>query len=76
VKFNPDADLDTSGVEDLRGSGGGSLIPAGRIQKKAQGRVTPENFSYGTADQRVHWFKTGMASGDLTDCDTWSTDTL
>jgi uncharacterized protein len=30
VKFNPDADLDTSGVEDTRGSGGGgSRLPGG-----------------------------------------------
>ncbi|MEV5967495.1 neutral zinc metallopeptidase [Kribbella sp. NPDC051952] len=32
VKFNPDADLDTSGVEDTRGSGGGgSRLPGGAI---------------------------------------------
>ncbi|TDO55471.1 hypothetical protein EV651_114167 [Kribbella sp. VKM Ac-2571] len=33
VKFNPDADLDTSGVEDTRGSGGGgrSGLPGGMI---------------------------------------------
>ncbi|GAA0617250.1 hypothetical protein HPO96_12485 [Kribbella sandramycini] len=33
MKFNPDADLDTSGVEDTRGSGGGggSLLPGGMI---------------------------------------------
>ncbi len=31
MKFNPDADLDTSGVEDTRGSGrgGGGLLPGG-----------------------------------------------
>ena len=33
MKFNPDADLDTSGVEDTRGSGGGgrSGLPGGMI---------------------------------------------
>ena len=33
VKFNPDADLDTSGVEDTRGSGGGGggRLPGGMI---------------------------------------------
>jgi uncharacterized protein len=30
VKFNPDADLDTSGVEDVRGGGGGGF-PGGRM---------------------------------------------
>ena len=32
MKFNPDADLDTSGVEDTRGSGGGGGgLPGGMI---------------------------------------------
>ncbi|GAB2645056.1 KPN_02809 family neutral zinc metallopeptidase [Kribbella swartbergensis] len=32
MKYNPDADLDTSGIEDTRGSGGGGgLLPGGMI---------------------------------------------
>jgi predicted metalloprotease len=47
-----------------------------RIQQKTQGQVTPESFSHGTAEQRMKWFKTGMDSGDMTACDTWSNDRL
>jgi uncharacterized protein len=47
-----------------------------RIQSKTQGQVNPETFSHGTSEQRQRWFKTGMANGNMTDCDTWSTDRL
>lgn len=47
-----------------------------RIQQKTQGRVDPENFSHGTAEQRQKWFRNGMETGDMTTCDTWSTDDL
>ena len=36
------------------------------IQKKATGRIVPEAFTHGSADQRVRWFTMGMRSGDPT----------
>jgi predicted metalloprotease len=59
-----------------RGLDAAASVGDDRIQQKTQGRVTPENFSHGTAEQRMKWFKAGMDSGNLTDCDTWSADTL
>jgi predicted metalloprotease len=41
-----------------------------RLQKQSQGYVVPDSFTHGTSAQRVHWFKAGFQSGDLTDCDT------
>jgi len=43
-----------------------------RLQKQAQGRVVPESFTHGSSEQRVRWFKRGMASGLPKDCDTFS----
>ena len=43
-----------------------------RIQKRTQGYVVPDSFAHGTSEQRTRWFKTGLASGDLRDCDTFA----
>jgi len=43
-----------------------------RLQKQSQGRVVPESFTHGTSEQRVRWFKRGLASGQLRSCDTFS----
>ncbi len=43
-----------------------------RMQKRAQGYVVPESFTHGSAQQRVQWFRRGIASGDLKQCDTFS----
>lgn len=41
------------------------------IQKHTQGVVRPESFTHGSAEQRVRWFKTGLASGDMRSCNTF-----
>lgn len=42
------------------------------LQRQGQGRVVPDSFTHGTAEQRVHWFKVGFDSGDMSRCDTFS----
>jgi predicted metalloprotease len=42
-----------------------------RIQKKMQGRVDPEGWTHGSAEQRQQWFRTGIKSGDIDTCNTF-----
>jgi hypothetical protein len=37
-----------------------------------QGRISPDAFTHGTAQQRATWFRRGLASGRMADCDTFS----
>lgn len=48
-----------------------SAIGDDRLQQQAQGRVVPESFTHGSAEQRVRWFKRGIESGDIRQCDTF-----
>ena len=42
-----------------------------RIQRMSGGGVQPETFTHGSSAQRVEWFKRGLQSGDMKDCDTF-----
>ena len=45
-----------------------------RIQAETTGRINPETFTHGTAEQRAGWFRRGFEDGDATACDTFSGD--
>lgn len=42
-----------------------------RIQRKTQGWVAPESFTHGSSAQRVEWFRRGLQTGDIDQCDTF-----
>ena len=42
-----------------------------RMQMQSRGYVAPESFTHGSSSQRVHWFKRGLESGELSACDTF-----
>ena len=47
------------------------------LQKQSrQGHVTPDSFTHGTSQQRVTWFKRGLETGDINQCDTFVTNQL
>jgi predicted metalloprotease len=50
-----------------------SAIGDDRLQQQSQGRVVPDSFTHGSSAQRVRWFRRGMDSGSVKDCDTFST---
>jgi uncharacterized protein len=42
------------------------------IQKRSQGYVIPEKFTHGSSRDRMSWFTRGFQSGDMRQCDTFS----
>ena len=41
------------------------------LQRKSQGQVVPESFTHGSSAQRVTWFKRGIQSGSINQCNTF-----
>jgi uncharacterized protein len=48
-----------------------SQIGDDTLQRKSSGTVQPETFTHGTSAQRVRWFKQGLESGDVKQCNTF-----
>jgi predicted metalloprotease len=48
-----------------------SRIGDDALQRRSGGQVVPESFTHGTSAQRVAWFKRGLQSGNVSDCDTF-----
>ncbi len=49
-----------------------SAIGDDRLQREARGYVVPDSFTHGSSEQRVAWFRRGIADGTLEACDTFS----
>tara|TARA_R110002050_G_scaffold9504_2_gene33448 strand:- start:22637 stop:23494 length:858 start_codon:yes stop_codon:yes gene_type:complete len=47
-----------------------SAIGDDRLQKQARGYALPESFTHGTSEQRIFWFKKGLANGTIQSCNT------
>jgi predicted metalloprotease len=62
--------LETGDLEE--GFRAAAAVGDDQIQKRAQGYAVPESFTHGSAEQRLHWFRTGLESGDMRVCNTFS----
>jgi len=45
-----------------------------RLQKMSTGHVTPDSFTHGSSEQRMHWFQQGFAGGTVAACDTFDSN--
>ncbi|HWM79024.1 MAG TPA: neutral zinc metallopeptidase, partial [Methylomirabilota bacterium] len=63
--------LDPGDVE--AGLAAAAAIGDDRLQRQSRGRVSPESFTHGSSAQRVRWFRTGLDSGDMNQCNTFKT---
>jgi predicted metalloprotease len=61
--------LEVGDVEE--GLAAATAIGDDTLQKQARGYVTPDSFTHGSAAQRVKWFKIGLATGDIKQCNTF-----
>ena len=43
-----------------------------RMQQRSRGYVVPESFTHGSSQQRVTWFKRGLQTGSMQQCDTFN----
>jgi predicted metalloprotease len=41
-----------------------------RLQRMSRGYVNPESFTHGSSAERVEWFRRGLTSGRIADCNT------
>ena len=55
-----------------KGLNAASAIGDDTLQKQSQGYISPDSFTHGSSEQRVKWFKIGLASGNMDNCDTFN----
>jgi uncharacterized protein len=66
--------LESGDIEE--GLNAATAIGDDRLQKRSQGYVVPESFTHGSSEQRVRWFKRGLDTADMNQCDTFNAQSL
>ena len=53
-----------------------SAIGDDRLQKQSRGYVTPDSFAHGSSAQRIRWFRQGLETGKVSQCNTFKAENL
>jgi len=61
--------LDSGDIEE--GLNAASKIGDDTLQRQTQGTVVPESFTHGSSAQRTRWFRQGLDSGHMDQCNTF-----
>lgn len=61
--------LDKGDVESALSAA--SAVGDDRLQKMSTGHVSPESFTHGSSQQRMHWFSSGLDNGTIAACNTF-----
>lgn len=64
-------DLEAGDIEEALNAA--TAIGDDRLQKESQGYVVPDSFTHGTSAQRMRWFRRGLETGDIRQCDSFNT---
>jgi predicted metalloprotease len=66
--------LEPGDIEE--GLNAASRIGDDTLQRQSQGVVVPESFTHGSSAQRMSWFKRGLGSGNMSQCNTFESRQL
>ena len=62
----------SSGTSSATATSRRASTPPASVGDDRLGVDSPESFTHGTSEQRVHWLRTGYETGDVQACDTFS----
>ncbi|MEM1239325.1 MAG: neutral zinc metallopeptidase [Cyanobacteria bacterium P01_H01_bin.26] len=62
--------LESGDVEEALNAA--SQIGDDRLQEQSRGFVVPESFTHGSSAQRVRWFRQGLQTGNIEQCNTFA----